>query len=96
MTANERLRLRAGLMPSEGLIALLELINRLDISDYVPKIQCPTLVVGMRQDQLVPVRYAREFRDEIPGADYVELDCGHAAAMEKPAELIEAIEKFLA
>lgn len=96
MGASERLRLRAGLMPSEGLIALLELINRLDISDYVPKIECPTLVVGMRQDQLVPVRYAREFRDAIPGADYVELDSGHAAATEKPAELLMTIEKFLA
>ncbi|MGX7674442.1 alpha/beta fold hydrolase [Plantactinospora sp. DSM 117369] len=96
MSASERLRLRSGLMPSEGLIAVLELINRLDISDYVRNIKCPTLVVGMRQDQLVPVRYAREFRDAIPGSDYVELDSGHAAAMEKPAELLKTIEEFLA
>ncbi|MER5704067.1 alpha/beta hydrolase [Micromonospora sp. NPDC002296] len=96
MSAGERLRLRSGLLPSEGLIALLELISRLDISEHVRNIRCPTLVVGMRQDQLVPVRYAREFRDAIAGSEYVELDCGHAAAMEKPAELLKTIEEFLA
>jgi pimeloyl-ACP methyl ester carboxylesterase len=96
MSASERLRLRAGLVPSEGLVALLELINRLDISDHVRNITCPTLVVGMRQDQLVPVRYAREFHAAIPGSDYVELDSGHAAAMEQPAELLKTIEEFLA
>jgi pimeloyl-ACP methyl ester carboxylesterase len=96
MSATERLQLRAGLAPTEGMVALVELVSRVDISDYVGKIKAPTLVVGMKQDQLVPVRYARQFRDAIPGAEYVEIDSGHAAAIEKPAELLKIIEEFLA
>lgn len=96
MSPSERLRLRAGLYPSEGMVALCELVSRVDISDYVRKITTPTLVIGMKQDQLVPVRYAREFHAAIPGSEYVEIDSGHAAATEKPAELIKIIEEFLA
>jgi pimeloyl-ACP methyl ester carboxylesterase len=96
MSAVERLQLRGGLMPSEGMVALIELVSRVDISDYVGNIKSPTLVVGMKQDQLVPVRYARQFRDAIPGSEYVEIDSGHAAAIEKPAELLKVVEEFLA
>lgn len=95
MTASERLRLRAGLAPTEGLVALLEFVSRVDISEYIPKIRSRTLVIGMTRDQLVPVRYARQFRDAIPGSEYVEVDSGHAVAMEKPAELIKIVEEFL-
>lgn len=96
MSASERLRLRAGLMPSEGLVALLNFVSQVDISDYVGKIESRTLVIGMKRDQLVPVRYARQFRDAIPGSEYVEIDSGHAVAIEKPAELIKVLEEFLA
>lgn len=95
LSPSERLSLRAGLAPSEGLIALLELVSRVDISEHVRGIASPTLVVGMTQDQLVPVRYARRFRDAIPGSEYVEIDSGHAAAVEKPQELLAVVEKFL-
>ena len=96
MTPSERLSLRGGLAPTEGMVALIKLVSKVDISDYIPKITSPTLVVGMTQDQLVPVRYARQFHDAIPGSEYVEINSGHAAAMEKPVELLEAVEKFLA
>jgi pimeloyl-ACP methyl ester carboxylesterase len=71
-------------------------VSRVDISQYVRNIKSPTLVVGMKQDQLVPVRYARRFREAIPSSEYVEIDSGHAAATEKPAELRKIIEEFLA
>lgn len=96
MSAKERLRLRAGLMPSEGMVALLDLVGRLDIREYLGKIAAPTLVIGMTKDQLVPVRYAKEFRDAIPNSEYVEIDSGHAAAIEKPDELARIVEEFLA
>ncbi|MEV6806375.1 alpha/beta hydrolase [Streptomyces sp. NPDC051129] len=96
MSAGDRLRLRAGLMPTEGMVALVDLVSRVDISDYVGRITSPTLVVGMKHDQLVPVRYARQFHAAIPGSEYVEIDSGHAAAIEKPAELLKIITEFLA
>jgi pimeloyl-ACP methyl ester carboxylesterase len=95
LSASERMRIRAALIPSEGFIALLKLLDRLDISDYVRKIKSPTLVVGMKQDQLVPTRYAKKFHDAIPGSEYAEIDSGHIAASEKPEELCRIMEKFL-
>lgn len=91
-----RLKLRSGLTPSPGMMALIELLSRLDIAEYLPNIKSPTLVIAMEHDQLVPVRYAREFHQAIPGSEYVEIDSGHAAAIEQPEELIRTIEKFLA
>lgn len=95
MSANDRFRFRGGLTPTEGLIALVDFVSRVGISDQMGKIRSPTLVIGMKEDQLVPVRYAREFRDAIPGAEYIEIDSGHAVATGKPAELIKIIEDFL-
>ncbi|WP_342787058.1 alpha/beta hydrolase [Streptomyces tailanensis] len=95
LQARERLELRAGLMPSPGMVAITELISRLDISEYLPKITAPTLVVGMNKDQLVPIRYARQFHEAIPDSKYTEIDSGHMVALEKPAELLTLIEDFL-
>lgn len=95
MSATERLRLRSGMMPSTGMVALCEFVSRVDITDYVRKMTTATLVIAMKHDQLVPVRYAREFHAAISGSDYVEIDSGHAAAVEKPAELLKIIEEYL-
>ena len=96
MGKRERLALRAGLAPTEGMVALIDFVAKVDIGDLVGRIEAPTLVVGMKYDQLVPVRYARRFHAAIPGSEYVEIDSGHAAAVEKPAELRKIIEEFLA
>ncbi|MEU6353804.1 alpha/beta hydrolase [Streptomyces sp. NPDC047072] len=96
MTARERLALRAGLAPTEGMVALIDFVAKVDITEHVAKIRSPTLIIAMKHDQLVPVRYARQFHAAIPGSEYVEIDSGHAAAVEKPAELRKIIEEFLA
>ncbi|MDH6134227.1 pimeloyl-ACP methyl ester carboxylesterase [Kitasatospora sp. MAA4] len=95
LSSRDRLMLRSGLMPSRGMVALVDLISRLDISESLPKITSPTLVIGNRQDQLVPIRYARQFHEAISGAEYAELDSGHLAALERPEELVQLIEEFL-
>lgn len=96
MSATERLQLRSGLVPTEGMMALIGLVSRMDVSEYVGLIKARTLVVAMKQDQLVPMRYARRFREAIPNSEWVEIDSGHAAAIEKPAELLKVVEEFLA
>lgn len=77
-------------------MALVDFVCNVDITAYVGKITAPTLIVGMTRDQLVPVRYAREFQSAIPGSSYVEIDSGHAAATEKPEELLKIVQDFLA
>ncbi|MBC3842706.1 alpha/beta fold hydrolase [Streptacidiphilus sp. 4-A2] len=96
LTSRDRLGVRAGLMPSPGMVALVDLISRLDITEQLAKITVPTLVIGNKQDQLVPLRYSRHFREAIPGSEYAELDTGHLAMLERPEELSRLIEDFLA
>jgi pimeloyl-ACP methyl ester carboxylesterase len=93
--AHERFQMRAGLMPTPGMVALVELISRLDIREHLPKIEAPTLVVGAQNDLLVPIRYAREFHEAIPDSEYVEIESGHIVVLEKPEELLKLIEEFL-
>jgi pimeloyl-ACP methyl ester carboxylesterase len=48
-------------------------------------IQAPTLVVAAAEDKMVPVRYALQLAEAIPGADYVELpDAPHMYVWEQP------------
>lgn len=50
-----------------------------DVRDYLPKIQCPTLVLHRRQFPLVDVQAARELAAAIPGAQLTILDGGSLA-----------------
>jgi pimeloyl-ACP methyl ester carboxylesterase len=54
-----------------------------------------SLFVWGRQDQLVPIAFAREVRGALPSASHVELDCGHVPQLERPRETHAAIGSFL-
>jgi pimeloyl-ACP methyl ester carboxylesterase len=54
-----------------------------------------TLFVWGRQDQVVPIGFARHVRRQLPGARHVELDCGHVPQLERPREAHAAIRSFL-
>ncbi len=48
-----------------------------------------------RKDTLVPLGFARHVREALPGAEHLELDCGHVPQLERPRETHEAIRRFL-
>jgi pimeloyl-ACP methyl ester carboxylesterase len=54
-----------------------------------------SLFVWGRQDQVVPIRFARHVKRELPSARHVELDCGHVPQLERPRETHAAIRDFL-
>lgn len=81
--------------PSSDIRRQLELDLVVDLRAELPKIVAPTLVIGCRQDQLVPVENARALRQAIAGSDYLELDCGHMAGIEQPEALVAALRGFL-
>lgn len=54
-----------------------------------------SLFIWGRQDQLVPIAYARHVERALPAAAHVELDCGHLPQFERPRETHAAIAKFL-
>lgn len=59
-------------------------------------LQPPALFVWGRHDQLVPLAFERHVRDVLPGAEHLELDCGHVPQVEAPQETHEAVRRFLA
>ena len=80
----------------DGLARQVDLDMTLDVTAEAAKVAAPALVIGCRQDQILPPeRHARALAAAIPGADYAELDCGHCAPFETPEALLDLVEPFL-
>jgi pimeloyl-ACP methyl ester carboxylesterase len=72
------------------------IIGRVDSRPHLKDIACPTLVVAGRDDQVMPVELLKEVADGIPGARLTVIeDCGHMAALEQPARVLEALLPWL-
>lgn len=66
--------------------------GRRDQRPHLSEIRCPTLIVCGRQDALTPLALSEEMHAAIPHSRLVVLeDCGHLSAMERPAEVNEAL-----
>jgi len=80
-----------------GVVAALEaLATRPDVSDYLPKITCPTLVVVGEHDAISPVAEMRTLAAAIPDAEFVVLeDSGHMSPLENPRAFNAALDGFL-
>jgi pimeloyl-ACP methyl ester carboxylesterase/DNA-binding CsgD family transcriptional regulator len=78
---------------------LLEARAVVDISDLLPLVKVPTLVVHARNDEVVPISEGRLLASTIPGAEFVELDSrNHVLLEHEPAwdRFREAVLSFLA
>jgi pimeloyl-ACP methyl ester carboxylesterase len=53
-----------------------------------------SLFVWGRNDQIVPLAFARHVTDALPHARHLELDCGHVPQLERPRETHAAIARF--
>ncbi len=72
------------------------IMNRPDGRGDLSAINCPTLVLCGRQDQLTPLGLHLELAERIPGADLVVLGhCGHMATMERPTATVAALKNWL-
>jgi pimeloyl-ACP methyl ester carboxylesterase len=71
--------------------------DKFDIMDKVQNIKLPTMVLCGTEDVMTPVKYARYLADRVAGSTTVIIDGGtHTIFIEKPKEVNQAIEKFLA
>jgi pimeloyl-ACP methyl ester carboxylesterase len=71
----------------------------IDVSDLLPRVTVPTLVLHARQDCVVPVEQGRFLAANIPGARFVSLDSeNHVPLAGEPAweRLLSEIENFAA
>lgn len=67
-----------------------------NLSDLLPRIEVPTLVVSGDADRTIAPRFNRRTASRIPGAEYVEIaDCGHTPHEECPEEFATVVRAFL-
>jgi 3-oxoadipate enol-lactonase len=83
-------------MPSkEILLAQLEAIGKHDTLAELPKVQCPTLVLGGKMDQMVPYLASREIASAIPGAELASFETGHGCMVEEMEPFNARVQEFL-
>ena len=66
----------------KGSASHVDLILRIDVSEVLPRVTQPTLVIGASGDRLLSRGLSEEVSNLIPGSKYAELACGHAIALE--------------
>jgi class 3 adenylate cyclase/pimeloyl-ACP methyl ester carboxylesterase len=75
-----------------------ETTRDLDVSDLLPKVKTPTLVIHVRGDQVQPFEAGRELAAGIPGAHFVTLQGQNHIPLEQDpnsSRILEEIELFL-
>ena len=76
---------------------LLEMRGHVDITELLPQVKVPTLVIHARQDNVIPLAEGRFMATSIPGAQFIELDSkNHVLLAHEPAweRFQEAVLEF--
>ena len=86
---------RNGASPG-AMVAVLKMIQAIDVRSILPTISVPTLVVHCTGDPAVPVEHGRHLAEHIPGARYIELPGDdHLTLREGDHGVFDDIEEFL-
>ncbi|MGV1033679.1 MAG: alpha/beta fold hydrolase [Microbacteriaceae bacterium] len=93
-TADELAALHQTAAPSDFLKRQMDLNRRIDIVSEVEQIQAATLIVGLSEDVMVPMRHSREMFGAIVNARFASLQSGHAVVFERPAQLFSLVDIF--
>lgn len=65
------------------------------LSRKVSKVKQPTLILWGREDKILDLDFANKLESELPNSKLVWVEqCGHAAFMEKPRDVAQAIFEF--
>lgn len=78
-----------------GTPAHVDLILRIDLTELLPRVSQPTLVIGASGDQLLSHELGKQVADLIPGSKYTDLACGHAIALESAVPWARLITDYL-
>lgn len=72
------------------------ILNKPDHSALLSTIKCPTLLIGSKQDKIMPIERSEHMANNIKDSQLVYLDrCGHAAPLEQPNILNQILSDWL-
>jgi class 3 adenylate cyclase len=81
---------------AEFTAASMAAVYDIDITELLPEVQVPTLVMHRRRDKVFPFRQGRELAATIPNARFVPLDGDvHAPALGDSESVLRTIGEFL-
>ncbi len=73
----------------------LAIMAEADLSDLLPRIAVPTLLIWGQHDARSPLDVARQFEEAIPDSTLVVIeDAGHMSNLERPESVNDAIREF--
>lgn len=76
--------------------ALVAAVGPIDVTDILPAVRVPTLVISRSGDRMVPVENSRDTAERIPGARFVELPGDdHFWWIGDTDRLVDEVERFL-
>lgn len=86
-----------GHMDPDVFLGMVAQMGEHDLTEHLPTIQVPTLVLGGENDLFTPAHRSRRMAELIPGAELLVLaNASHAAIVEHPETIALRIERFLA
>ena len=73
----------------------LAIMARTDLSDLLPQIAVPALLIWGQHDVRSPLSVAHQFHDAIPSSTLVVIDdAGHLSHLERPEQVNQAVREF--
>lgn len=88
---------RVKMRPETLIFGFSQLLTGWTLMDRLSEIKAPTLVLAGRHDFQFPPEHQAILADRIPGAKLELIEhAGHNAPMERPAEVIEVVKRFMA
>ena len=79
----------------ESFAAINRMLANEDITPELAKIACPVLFTAGRHDPLRPPSVIEPMAKQISGAEFLELNTGHFAAVQSPGTMAQAIHYFM-
>lgn len=84
-------------VPTHVWVRLLPAILGHDVTEALPYIDVPVLVIAGRHDRLTPIDAATRIAEAIPGAELAVIEgAGHSPMLEQPEEFNALVRRFLA
>jgi pimeloyl-ACP methyl ester carboxylesterase len=82
--------------PADVIFDLLKSYRDFDVSELLPDIDVPTIVVGGTHDRITVAKASQHIAERLPRSELVLLEgCGHMSMLERHRELNKLLERFL-